>query len=399
MSKRLRIAYFATMYYRFCTVVWLFSFLFAARCEAQGSSLACYTLQLISSYQLQNTTTKGNFPSYITNRKSSRVRKPDDNVFFAALTGYLLRQNKSAFSAEERSVIDSIQQRTKDLYPHFRNQSGRLTYNFWRTDTSVPFRYTKWIRLFKKNTSLPDDMDDTVLSLMAQDADSATAAKAHLIMQAYVNNGKKSRTIEKNYRPYKAYSAWYGKNFPPVFDVCVLCNILSFVQQYHLAWTSADSASLDVIVKSIKSGDYKDKPLYVSPYYGNPSIILYHLARLMERNRIPELDSLKTGLVANAAQRMNQTNDLPEKVMLSSAMMKWGYDIYPLKLSGLDDVLKQIEISPLPFFTGNIPSYFPPFYKHLFTEEKWLLFYHYSPAFNDALLLEYLSLVKQNQPR
>ena len=350
-----------------------------------------------SFYQLQNITTPGNFPSYITNSKSSHVQKPDDNVFFAALIGYLLQQNNSSFSAEEQSVIDSIQQRAKNLYPHFQNQSGRLTYNFWRTDTMVPFRYTKWIRLIKKNTSLPDDMDDTVLSLMAQDADSAAAAKAHLIMQAYVNDGKKSKTIEREYRPYKAYSAWYGKNFPPVFDVCVLCNVLSFVQTYHLAWTNADSASLNVIVKAIKSGDYINKPLYVSPYYGNPSIILYHLARLMEKNRIPELDSLKTEMIATAAKQLNQTDDLLEKVILASAMMKWGCRVSPLVLANREQVVKQIETSRLPFFIGNIPSYFPNFYKHLFSKNKWLLFYHYSPAFNNALLLEYLSLLKQNQ--
>ena len=41
-----------------------------------------------------------------------------------------------------------------------------------------------------------------------------------------------------------AYSTWFGKKFPVVFDVSVLCNVLSFIQQNNLQWTKADSASL-----------------------------------------------------------------------------------------------------------------------------------------------------------
>ena len=191
---------------------------------------------------------------------------------------------------------------------------------------------------------------------------------------------------------------WYGKKFPPVFDVCVLANILSFVQQYHLTWTGADSASLGVIIQSIKSADYIKKPLLVSPYYGNTSLILYQFARLMSYAKIQELENLKTRLIVTAVNQFSNTNDLLEKIILSSAILKWGYQPPEIQLPLNEETIHQIETSDLPFFTGNIPSYFPLFYKHFFTQKGWLLFYHYCPVFNDALLLEYMVLKQSSQP-
>ena len=103
-------------------------------------------------------------------------------------------------------------------------------------------------------------MDDTVLSLLAQDADSITAATVHEQMQQYINDDNpKANAIDKAYRQYRAYSVWYGSHFPVVFDVCVLSNVLHFVQHYNLPWTAADSSSLKVILQTITSGDYNQK--------------------------------------------------------------------------------------------------------------------------------------------
>ena len=57
-------------------------------------------------------------------------------------------------------------------------------------------------------------MDDTVLSLLAQNTDSITAAAVHEQMQQYVNDEEqKANAIDKSYRQYKAYSVWYGSIF------------------------------------------------------------------------------------------------------------------------------------------------------------------------------------------
>ena len=372
----------------------LFCLLSAFYCAAQDTSFTHIILERITLQQVVNARgfTQGNFPSYISNTPLFKKNKKDDDVFFAALINYTLQRQYQFLSVNNRLLSDSIQQRSQYLYSHYQNKTGRLTYNFWRTDTAVLFPYTKWIRRIKKNTSLPDDMDDTVLSLLAQDTDSTKAEAAHALMQLYTNTDNNSKTIEKKYRCYNTYSVWYGKNFKPVFDVCVLCNILCFVQQYHLTWTHADSAALNVIVQAVTSRDYVTKPVYISPYYGTTSLILYHVARLMSYAPVAQLDSLKQELIAAATRQLNNSSDLLEKVILSSALMKWNQFVPAIKLPSDKQAIQDIEHSNQPFFTGNIPSYFPLLYKHFFTREKWLLFYHYCPAFNDVLLLEYLCL-------
>jgi len=139
-----------------------------------------------------------------------------------------------------------------------KNKSGRNTYNFWRTDSSYTFPYTGWIHLIKSNTALPDDMDDTVFGMLALQADKKSAEQLHALMQFYINtNTANQKSIEPAYKKFHAYSTWFGKKFPVVFDVAVLCNILSFVQQNNLQWTHADSASLQLIVAVCNNGDYK----------------------------------------------------------------------------------------------------------------------------------------------
>ena len=368
------------------------------RLTAQDSVLINLLVRRIALQQVDRDNqffSKGNFPSYISNSANFRTTKKDNNVFFNALIHYTLSICYDFLSQQNRFNIDSVRRQSALLYPKFKNRKDRITYNFWRTDSAYVFPYTSWIHLIKKNTALPDDMDDTVLSLMAQNADTASAAAAHLVMQQYVNKQKGAKSIEKKYRQYEAYSVWYGKDFPPVFDVCVLSNVLSFVQQYHLQWTTADSAGLQVIIQAVKSGDYQTKPLLVSPYYGNTSVILYHLARLMSIKKIPQLEELKTSLITTAVQQFAAADNSLEKIILSTAIMKWGYVPPVLNLPQEDEFLKAVEQNDLPFFIGNIPSYFPSFYKRLFTQKNWLLFYHYCPAYNDVLLLEYL-LLKQN---
>ena len=156
------------------------------------------------------------------------------------------------------------------------------------------------------------------------------------------------------------------KHFPVVFDICVLSNVLHFVQRYNMPWTAADSASLKVILQSITSGDYYKKPLSVSPYYGNTSIILYHLARLMSCKPIPALEALKVQLVISAVQQFAHTTNPLEKAILCTAIMRWGYVPPTFKMPEIS----AIEQNNLPFFIGNIPSYFPQNRKTIIYPER-----------------------------
>ncbi|MDQ2752165.1 MAG: hypothetical protein M3R72_03990, partial [Bacteroidota bacterium] len=127
---------------------------------------------------------------------------------------------------------------------------------------------------------------------------------------------------------------------------------------------------------------------------GNTSLILYHIARLMSYAKIPQLEALKTKLITTIVLQLANSKDILEKIILSSSLMRLGYASPPLLFSQNTQLIHQIENSPFSFFIGNIPSYFSSFYKSIFYTKSWLLFYHYCPAYNDALLFEYVMLKK-----
>src|SRR5205085_4352307 len=139
-------------------------------------------------------------------------------------------------------------------------------------------------------------------------------------------------------------------------------------------------ASLDVIVKTIENNYHISQPVYASPYYTRTSIILYHVARLMSIKKISELEKLKLKLVADAANEFAHSNNLMEKIILSSAILKWGYNPPAQSLPSFDNVESKIEKNDFCFFVGNIPSYFHDIFRKYATRKKIGLFYHYCPA-------------------
>ena len=364
-------------------------------CNAQDSALIHYLLKRITGQQVKadDYFLTGIFPSYITNKEKFSDRKKDNNIFFNGLIDYTLNEIKPLMNQQDQLLIDSILENSKTLYSKFKNQKGRNTFNFWRTDSAHEYPYASFLKLFGKKITLPDDMDDTILSLFALDADDSTAEEVHQLMQLFVNaDTNKVRSVIKEYDDLPAYSTWFGKKFPVVFDVSVLCNVLSFVQKYNLQWTKADSASLEVIVKTIQNNYHIAAPMYASPYYGKTSIILYHIARLMSIKEIPQLEALKTKLITDAVNELPNSKNILEKIILSTAILKWGYSPPVTGLPTTTDIETKIEKNDFAFFIGNVPSYFHDMFRKYATTNHMGLFYHYCPAWNDMLLLEYLVL-------
>ena len=58
--------------------------------------------------------------------------------------------------------------------------------------------------------------------------------------------------------------------------------------------------------------------------------------------------------------------------------------------TNFSEIESVIEKNSMPFFIGNIPSYLKQPLRENMIDKNILLFYHYCPAWNDALLLEYL---------
>ena len=224
--------------------------------HAQDSITIDYLLDRIETQQLKRNDffIDGIFPSYINASRKFKTKKKDNTIFYNTLISYTLKDNYDKFSPEQKVICDSIIARSSRASAYFKNKT-RTTYNFWRTDTTTKFHYSWWLPILNGNSALPDDMDDTVLGFLMNDANKDSAEVLHRLMQSYINNKPPLNTAYKIYAYDSAYSTWFGKKMPVVFDVSVMCNILSFVQQYNLQWTKADSVSLQHITKAIQRKD------------------------------------------------------------------------------------------------------------------------------------------------
>lgn len=336
---------------------------------------------------------KGVFPSYVSNKRIYNELRKDNNVFYNAVICYTLKTLKPGLNPGDQVIVDSIIARSERLSRRFRNNTGRESYNFWRTDSSYRLPYLWGMRITKKNM-LDDDQDCTSMCLLSFNAPVITAQKAHFIMQDFTNDTwNPAPNTPRNYQLYPAYTTWLGNKLPPVMDVCVISNVLSFVQSYGLTWSKADSASLDLLITAIKNDDHIKRPLIIAPYYGTTSIILYHLARLMSIKPIPQLESLKDKLIRDALDHLQKTNSDLEKIIVSNALLKWDRNVVVADVRA-----GEIEKSNFPFFLGNIPSIFHRSIQKPLSKKGIGVYYHYCPAFNNVLLLEYLVLKNGNMP-
>ena len=339
---------------------------------------------------------KGSIPCYRTYALNKDRSKADINPFYTGLTTFTLRNLKGQLTSSQQALCEQIINQTMPVYQKFKNQKGRTTYNFWPTDTPQIFPHAGWINFFDKAQSLPDDLDDTVIMLLAMQAADSTAEQVHALMQGYTNNGRKQiRNTFKDFRKIGAYSTWVGKKMPVDFDICVLANILYFVQSYDLAWTSADSASLQLMVKILADKKHITHAAYVSPHYSRLPNILYHISRLMQVKPIPELEALKPALVEEALFALSASNRFMDAIILQTALLRWGVKPTPSKLFETDHLFDLMEEQPFAFFIGDIATMLPDPFKRWIIRTGVGKFYFESPGYNVALVLENLVLHQQ----
>jgi hypothetical protein len=252
------------------------------------------------------------------------------------------------------------------------------------------------MNVFDKKQSLPDDLDDTVIILLALSAADSTASKVHTIMQSFTNNGQKQvHNTFKSYRNIGAYSTWFGKKMPVDFDVCVLANILYFVQSYNLTWTHADSASLQLIEKVLEERKHIASSAYVSPHYSRLPNILYHLSRLMSVKPIPSLEKYKPQLVEDAKDALTKARSFMDEVILSTSLLRWGVEPPAAKPHSTPDINELIEDNNFSFFIANMAAMLPDPLKEWMGGAGVGKFYYYCPSYNELLVLENLAWRKR----
>ena len=363
------------------------------RGNTQSSTDTIWSYQILTKIQsLQQTNTgfpPGIFPStrvYAYNKNNS---KNDPNVFFTGLIVYTLKKYQKQCTPYQQGIIKQIVKDGLSSVGLFKNKSGRDTYNFWRTDTPQIFPNAGWLNKFDKSQSLPDDFDDTVILLWAQEVTKERAAVVHDTMQLYANT--KVKTVKNTLPTFKnlpAYSTWFGKKMPIDFDMAVLCNVLSFVNAYDLQWTASDSASLQLITTAIDNKWHLNKADFIAPHYAKPAVIMYHIARLLSagnQQNIETLIALKPTLLKQTDSLLTISKDPLEAILLNTARVHFGgipNDVFQT----LDQAA--IEQSKYPFFIANMASMLPSPIKRPLSKLAFAKFEYRCPAYNLALLWE-----------
>lgn len=365
---------------------------------AQDSIVISQLLRRIDQLQVKESSVfpKGSFASYRLYALNKDREKADVNAFFTGLIGFTLKDLQPHLSAGQQQQADQIVQNSLPVYPKFQNRKGRPTYNFWPTDTPRIFPNGGWLNVFDKPQALPDDLDDTVIMLLALNAPDSVARQVHALMQGFVNNGQKPvKNTFQDFRKIGAYSTWFGQKMPVDFDVCVLANVLYFVQRYQLAWTAADTASVQLIEKVLEENKHLTSAAYVSPHYSKLPIILYHLSRLMHVKPIPALEKYKTQLIEQTKDAINHTSDFMEQVILSTSLLRWGVQPPAIKIYTEGTLTELIEEGSFSFFIANMASMLPDPLKQWMGGAGVGKFYYDCDAYNNLLVLEYLVLKKQ----
>ena len=335
---------------------------------------------------------KGIFPSYRLYALNKDRQKADINAFFTGLIAFSLQDIKPQLSSSQQELSAQIISNSLPVYSKFQNQKGRSTYNFWPTDTPRIFPNAGWLNVFDKSQALPDDLDDTVIMLLALNAPDSTAKQIHALMQSFTNNGNKQvRNTFKDYRNIGAYSTWFGKKMPVDFDMCVLANILYFVQKYNLEWTAADSASLQLIEKVLSERKHVTDAAYVSPHYSKLPNILYHLSRLMSVKPIASLEKYRPQLIEDAKKALVKSTGFMDEVILSTSLLRWGVIPAEGKTHTAESLEDLVEDESFSFFIANMASMLPDPLKGWMGGAGVGKFYYYCPGYNYLLLLENLA--------
>ena len=367
----------------------------ALRGYAQSNTDTIWSYQLLTKIQaLQQTNTgfpPGIFPSTRVYAYNKNNIKNDPNVFFTGLIVLTLKKYQKQCTPYQQSVINQIAKDALAQVGLFKNKQGRDTYNFWRTDTPQIFPNAGWLNKFDKSQSLPDDFDDTVILLWAQEVSRERADAIHDTMQLFANtNGKTVKNTLSAFETLSAYSTWFGKKMPIDFDMAVLCNVLSFVNAYDLPWTRSDSASLQLITTAIQNKWHIRKANFIAPHYAKPAVILYHIARLLNTGKQKNMEglmALKPSLLQCTDSLLAISKDPLETVLLQSARLQFG------GIAGDVQVLQPfdaaaIEQSTYPFFIANMASMLPSPLKRPLSKLAFAKFEYRCPAYNLALLWE-----------
>lgn len=340
---------------------------------------------------------KGMFPSFRECGGAPHNYQPDNNIFFTAIAAFAFRNMRSELNGENRKIAEQIIKNAASAYPYYKDQFGDPFYNFWPTHAPI-MPHTYYFQYLKGVFGQGEDADDTVMILMTGENDDSAnqVVKNRLIEVANKSNNRNIISTYKKYKNIPAYSTYLGKRMTPDFDFAVHCNILYFMYDKQLPFTVQDNATLNLLLQMLQNREYMKAPVYLSPYYVKPSILIYHLARLMGAFHIPELEKYKMQLENDISYILEQSNNVMDQIILRTSLLRLGatapeLDLYSIKEFEASNQQQYI------FFQARAAFSYPSPFKQIFLNWSYITYYFYCPAYNKILWLEYL--VEKNKKR
>lgn len=330
----------------------------------------------------------GIIPSVRKHRYLPFAARKDNNIFFTASTVLTLNTIRHLLHGKEYEIADNIACRATVSYEKFiKEKDGRL-YNFYPMSPQSHFPNGKLLSRFR-GLELPCDADTTCLAYSTSPEPDQHLLKEKLRSSSMRKTGRKSNLSVNGYDLEKVYTTWLGtEKMPLEYSVCVISNILYWVIKRQLTWDKYDQASLDYIYQIIEKGHHLSKPFAVSIHYPSPSLIIYHITRLLcmlDMGNTFIIEKMKTDMI----QLLKEPgNSAMEKLMLQTSLMRLGVPVHaPVVVSKQD----QEEYA---FFIASFMSYLPGRVLNRMGKYPVFQLAYTCEGFNVAMTIEHLAYLR-----
>ncbi|MBL7701343.1 MAG: hypothetical protein JNM14_03790 [Ferruginibacter sp.] len=333
----------------------------------------------------------GMFPGYRQCEGFPHNYQPDNNIFFTAITAFTLNKLTADLTGENKVKAEQIIKNAATAYQYFRNPNGKPYYSFWPANSPI-LPHALFINRISNLLAQGDDADDSVMILLASENNEKdnAALKEKLVQVSNLKKRKINSTFKK-YREIPAYSTYLGEKMHPDFDLAVQCNILYFNFEKKMPLVKEDSATIFLLSEILKNREYMKRPVYISPSYNKPAILIYHLARLMNASDIEMLEPYRSRLMDDAAKLLVKSTNLMDQVILRTSLIRLGAEVPGLAINSIADFEKSDQRNFV-FFQARAAFAQPTPVKQIFLHWNYLIYSFYCSAYNKALWLEYLVL-------
>lgn len=315
-------------------------------------------------------------------------KREDDNLFFTASIAHILQGCIQFTNPVEAEIAVGIINKSQETFSLFRNKDGLDTYNFWQTQPSRHFPNGWFMNRFK-HFEIPDDVDDTALVYLVEDASKERVERLRDKLKHHSNLAyKKAFNPKKNYQHLKSYSTFFGKNMYIEFDICALSNLMRVIlSHFKNELNEYDHATLTFISDAILNDDHISAPFYAAPNYPTTELILYHVSRLIPLLPKEYSEKIEEKIKTEITARLGNASGM-NMLILENAALKLNLKIASLA-SGSEDSLN--DNSFFFFHAGMITAFENSVAQKLASNSVFHLRYT-SKALNRALQIENMLL-------